>query len=87
MTPVMKSKQVPRGTPLYGPYGEVPPKRDAQGSGKGGFPLSRNFYVLTQVNFTRDNKIETIGPFIRGKIRRVLNKSRTFRVNGTFRLK
>ena len=30
---------------------------------------------------------ETIGPFIRGKIRRVLNKTRTFRINGTFRLK
>ena len=29
----------------------------------------------------------TIGPFIRGKIRRVLNKTRTFRINGTFRLK
>ena len=28
-----------------------------------------------------------IGPFIRGKIRRVLNKTRTFRINGTFRLK
>ena len=28
-----------------------------------------------------------IGPFIPGKIRRVLNKTRTFRVNGTFRLK
>ena len=29
----------------------------------------------------------TIRPFIRGKIRRVLNKTRTFRINGTFRLK
>ena len=29
----------------------------------------------------------TIGPFIRGKIRRVLHKTRTFRINGTFRLK
>ena len=32
----------------------------------------------------------TVGPFIRGKIRRVLhklNKTRTFRINGTFRLK
>ena len=29
----------------------------------------------------------TTGPFIRGKIRRVLHKTRTFRVNGTFRLK
>ena len=28
-----------------------------------------------------------IGPFIRRKIRRVLNKTRTFRINGTFRLK
>ena len=28
-----------------------------------------------------------IGPLIRGKIRRVLNKTRTFRINGTFRLK
>ena len=32
-------------------------------------------------------KVETIGPFIRGKIRRVLNKTRSFRINGTFRLK
>ena len=29
----------------------------------------------------------TLGPFIRGKIRRVLHKTRTFRINGTFRLK
>ena len=29
----------------------------------------------------------TIGPFIRGKIRCVLHKTRTFRINGTFRLK
>ena len=28
-----------------------------------------------------------LGPFIRGKIRRVLHKTRTFRINGTFRLK
>ena len=28
-----------------------------------------------------------LGPFIRGKIRRVLNKTQTFRINGTFRLK
>ena len=28
-----------------------------------------------------------LGPFIRGKIRRVLRKTRTFRINGTFRLK
>ena len=27
---------------------------------KGGFPLSRNFYVRLQVNFTRVNKIETM---------------------------
>ena len=60
MTPFMKSKQVPRGTPLYGPYGEAPPKRDTQASGKGGFPLSRNFYVLTHVIFTRVNKIGTM---------------------------
>ena len=31
-----------------------------QASGKGGFPLSRNFYVLTQVNFTRFNETETM---------------------------
>ena len=37
---------------------------------------------------------QTLGPFIRGKIKidasyigRVLNKTRTFRINGTFRLK
>ena len=30
---------------------------------------------------------DTLGPFVRGKIRRVLNKTRTFRINGTFRLK
>ena len=29
----------------------------------------------------------SLGPFIRGKISRVLHKTRTFRVNGTFRLK
>ena len=29
----------------------------------------------------------TKGPLIRGKIRRVLDKTRTFRINGTFRLK
>ena len=29
----------------------------------------------------------TLGPFIRGEIRRVLHKTRTFRINGTFRLK
>ena len=28
-----------------------------------------------------------LGPFIRGKIRSVLNKTRTFRIKGTFRLK
>ena len=27
---------------------------------EGGFPLSRNFYVRTHVNFTRVNKIETM---------------------------
>ena len=27
-------------------------------SDKGGFPLSRNFYVHTRVNFTRINKID-----------------------------
>ena len=27
---------------------------------KGGFPLSRNFYVRTHVNFTRVNKIQTM---------------------------
>ena len=27
---------------------------------KGGFPLSRNFYVRLHVNFTRVNKIETM---------------------------
>ena len=30
---------------------------------------------------------ETLGPFIRGKIKRVLHKTQTFRINGTFRLK
>ena len=38
----------------------------------------------------RNDKNDTIGPFIRGKIRRVLHrtrKTRTFRINGTFRLK
>ena len=60
MTPVMKRKQVPRGTPLHGPYREAPPERGTQASGNGRFPLLRNFYVLTQVNFTRVNKIETM---------------------------
>ena len=31
--------------------------------------------------------IKILGPFIPGKIRRVLNKTRTFRINDTFRLK
>ena len=35
----------------------------------------------------RDEHKHTLGPFIRGKIRRVLHKTRTFRINGTFRLK
>ena len=30
--------------------------------------------------------MKTIGPFIREKIRRVLNKTRTFRINGTFHI-
>ena len=29
----------------------------------------------------------TLGPFIRGKIRRVLNKTQAVFINGTFRLK
>ena len=32
-------------------------------------------------------KSPSLGPFIRGKIRRVLHKTRTLRINGTFRLK
>ena len=31
--------------------------------------------------------LRLLRPFIRGKIRRVLHKTRTFRINGTFRLK
>ena len=33
------------------------------------------------------NSLPTIGPFRRGKIRRVLHRTRTFRINGPFRLK
>ena len=46
-----------------------------------GFFWVRQFFIFTVSKRTR------IGPFIRGKIRRVLNKTRTFRINGTFRLK
>ena len=35
----------------------------------------------------KKTKETLIGPFIRGKIRRVLHKTQTFRINGTFRLK
>ena len=35
----------------------------------------------------RHQKRGTLGPFIRGKIRRAFHKTRTFRINGTFRLK
>ena len=45
-------------------------------------PSKKHFYAGTWLNTN-----ETLGPFIRGKIRRVLNKMRTFRINGTFRLK
>ena len=42
----------------------------------------------TKNHFNQKSDIsEILGPFIRGKIRRVLNKTRTFRINGTFRLK
>ena len=33
-----------------------------------------------------DGSGETIGPFVRGKIRRVLHKTRTSRINGTVRV-
>ena len=45
-----------------------------------------NLLFLTLRGGYIHNKV-TIGPFIRGKIRRVLHKTRTFRINGTFRLK
>ena len=37
--------------------------------GKGGFPLSRNFYVHTHVNFTRVNKTETMSGRSRVKVK------------------
>ena len=49
---------------------------------------------LTIINCVRrlstnasSKKKNILGPFIRGKIRRVLNKTRTFRINGTFHLR
>ena len=44
------------------------------------FFTAAHFYLAGRQHFS-------LGPFIRGKIRRVLNKTRTFRINGTFRLK
>ena len=43
-----------------------------------------SFFTVSQVC---NLLLKTLGPFIRGKIRRVLNKTQTFRINGTFRLK
>ena len=40
-----------------------------------------------QRRFLVQRNVATLGPFIRGKIRRVLHKTRTFRTNGTFRPK
>ena len=39
------------------------------------------------INLLVGTMVKTVGPFTRGKIRRVLNNTRTFRINGTFRLK
>ena len=48
-----------------------------------GNPSGEDGPILPTCEFSR----VIIGPFIRGKIRRVLYKTRTFRINGTFRLK
>ena len=48
--------------------------------------VERKLFVrILFVDFTK--AFDTVGPFIRAKKRRVLNKTRTFRINGTFRLK
>ena len=47
----------------------------------------KNSDSLCETEAFHQATVNTIGPFIRGKIRRVLNKTRTFRINGTFRPK
>ena len=49
--------------------------------------IIRGGKINCSLNPALDKKGGKIGPFIRGKIRRVLNKTRNFRINGTFRLK
>ena len=52
--------------------------------------LFRYSYVVSRnvlANLVFESHLAILGPFIRGKIRRVLNKTQTFRINGTFRLK
>ena len=46
-------------------------------------PSGQDGPILPTFGFSR----VIIGPFLRGKMRRVLNKTRTFRPNGIFRLK
>ena len=48
--------------------------------------MSQNEKTKTKKKNNAKKKKINIEPFIRGKIRRVLNKTRTFRINGTFRL-
>ena len=55
-----------------------------------GIDTSQDQVIKSGLNY--NNNMLIIGPFIRGKqvasyIGRVLNKTRTFRINGTFRLK
>ena len=50
-----------------------------------GSSLVKHFAFLKISKFCALSNL--LGPFIRGKIRLVLNQTRTFRINGTFRLK
>ena len=49
------------------------------------FNVAVTIFLKRHCNWISEKR--TLGPFIRGKIRRVLHKTRTFRINGTFRLK
>ena len=50
--------------------------------------VSSAYWLILTSSLPREKPLMLLlGPFIRGKIRRVLNKTRTFRINGRFRLK
>ena len=51
------------------------------------FEATKNVCDILHDFEATENVCDTLGPFIRGKIRRILNKTRTFRINSTFRLK